>query len=237
LRNLKHIFFFLALTESLSKKTNFLVFFFTEILKNTKKKPKTNQTFSNHCRINIEMFIFMFFLTFVEVMPKTKTSKPVLNQQPSDICKPTAKLPTKDGIQLNSQPTNIQPTNSGDQRTNYRNTDRSKTTSEPEVQYNIDPVKLKERGNLEFKSGHYMQAMDLYSDAIKAQKSKTKTECPSYDTLSIASSIALSRCDIFRKHSDLFPYNIAKTLLWLTSVFVLDFCAFIASLYRFMACM
>ena len=111
-----------------------------------------------------------------EVMPKTKTSKPVLNQQPSDICKPTAKLPTKDGIQLNSQPTNIQPTNSGDQRTNYRNTDRSKTTFEPEVQYNIDPVKLKERGNLEFKNGDYMQAMELYSEAIKAQKSKTKTD-------------------------------------------------------------
>lgn len=119
-------------------------------------------------------------------MPKTKTSRPVLNQQPSgrpvlnqqpsDTCKPTGKLPTKDGIQPNSQPTNIQPTNSGDQRTNYRNTDRSKTTFEPEVQYNIDPLELKERGNLEFKNGHYMQALDLYSEAIKAQKSKTKTD-------------------------------------------------------------
>ena len=146
------------------------------------------------------MFVFMFFYAFVEVMPKTKTSRPVLNQQPSDTCKPTGKLPTKDGSQLNSQPTNIQPTNSGDQRTNYRNTDRSKTTSEPEVQYNIDPVKLKERGNLEFKSGHYMQAMDLYSDAIKAQKSKTKTDVSQSRVLAILYG---NRSECFLKMSHL----------------------------------
>lgn len=124
----------------------------------------------------------------------------MLNQQPSDTCKPTGKLPTKDGIQPNSQPTNIQPTHSGDQRTNYRNTDRSKATIETNAGNSIDPLELKERGNLEFKNGQYKKAMALYSEAIKAQKSKTTTNVSQSRDLAILYG---NRSECFLKMSHL----------------------------------